>query len=174
MSYPIKVYSQSYDHANGTKSYHLMMIEASNGHCVFINRWGKKGTFGEMQVQTFATPKAAWKAYEKKETAKTRSGYAPLGSQRTNEATDAKTLGAAIGMVVLNKMGASNIKHLDPDYNTAGMREVDPPRTDEETGKLVGDTSRKADIAAQLEAEREERRKEAAMAYDDNEEFGIF
>lgn len=170
-TYPIKVHSQTFDHRGGTKSYHLMLIETADGRSVFINRWGKKGQFGELQVKEFDDKIKAWKEYERKERDKTKNGYAPEGPARDADAATSGNLVKAIGLAVFNKMGAKAVRFIDPDFDTTGMREAEPNRLDED-GRLTGDDKpRKADIANQLKADRE---KEMAEAYANNPLFGAF
>lgn len=174
MSYPIKVTQQSYDHKGGTKSYHYTLIEAANGKSVVIFRFGKKGQFGQLNVHEFDTPKAAWKVYEKKEEEKQKGGYYPIGTQTVKVANSSSEIVPAVGMALFNKMGARAVNHIDPGFDTSKMRkEADPANLDEE-GRRVGDTSRKADIRDLMEQQKREEAAEAARAYDDNEEFGIF
>jgi predicted DNA-binding WGR domain protein len=171
--YPIKSRTISLDHQAGTKSYHLHLIEAANGHCVVINRWGKTGAFGEMKVETYDSPIAARKAIDKKENEKTRKGYRQVGAARETSAEDVSELVKAIGMAPFNKMGATAVEWLDPDFDTSGMREADGPQYDEETGRKL-DTARKANIE---EARAEARRREvetAQQAYAENELYGRF
>lgn len=170
--YPIKVSSISLDHKNGTKSYHLMVVETADGTALFINRWGKTGQFGELQVKT-CTKAEAWKAFEAKEREKTRGGYGAKGAMRVQEAVTGTDLPKAMTLAVFNKVGAKAINFIDPGFNTSGMRELDDPRTDED-GRVVNDTTRKADIAAQLEAQRLEEAAAAAQSYASNPNYGRF
>lgn len=174
MSYPMKVTQQSYDHKGGTKSYHFTLIEAADGRAVVVFRYGKKGQFGQVLTETYETAKAAWKAYEKKENEKIKGGYAPIGSQTTKVANNSSTFAATVGIALFNKMGGRAVNHLDVGYDTSRMRQEVDPATLDEDGRKVGDTSRKADIREALERQKREEAEQAARAYDDNDEFGIF
>lgn len=171
--YPIKSRSISLDHRGGTKSYHLMIIEAANGKCVVINRWGKTGSFGEMKVETFDSPVAAQKAFDKKEREKGRNGYSQTGSTRDTEAADASELVKAIGMATFNKMGAAAVKHLDPNFDTTGMREADPPQYDEETGRKL-DTARRANLDEMMRQQKAAEEAAVLEAYAANDLYGRF
>jgi predicted DNA-binding WGR domain protein len=171
--YPIKVHSISLDHRGGTKSYHLMMIEAANGNSVVVYRWGKTGVFGEIKIETFDSPIKARKGWEKKEREKTSNGYSQTGPAVEKVAADASELMAAIGRNMFAKLGASNVKHLDPSFDTSGMREADDPQYDEETGKKL-DTARKMDLAALLEEQKRKEEAEIARAYEVNDLYGRF
>jgi predicted DNA-binding WGR domain protein len=174
MSYPIKVTQQSYDHKGGTKSYHFTMIEAADGRCVVVFRYGKKGQFGQLITATFETAKAAWKHYEAKENEKQKGGYTPIGTQSTKVAGNPTELPTTVGIALFNKIGGKAVNHIDTGYDTSKMRqEVDVPTLDEE-GRKVGDTSRKADIKDLLAQQKAAEEELAARAYDDNEEYGIF
>ena len=171
--YPIKSRSVSLDHRGGTKSYHLVLIEAANGHCVVVNRWGKTGQFGEMKIEQFDSPVKAQKAWDKKEREKTGKGYSQTGSTRERVANELVELPRVVDAMTFNKMGASNVKWLDPAFDTTGMREADDPQYDEETGRKL-DTARKADLS-DLIAEQQRREAEAAaVAYNNNDLYGRF
>jgi predicted DNA-binding WGR domain protein len=171
--YPIKMRTISLDHRGGTKSYHLMMIEAANGNCVVVNRWGKTGVFGEMKVETFDSPVKAQKAWDKKEREKTGKGYSQTGSTREAIASEQSELSRTIGLSTFNKMGASAVKHLDPSFDTTGMREADPAQYDEETGAKI-DTSRKADLSNLIQEQKQREAENAARAYAENDLYGRF
>lgn len=170
MSYPIKVHQQSLDHHNGTKSYHLVVIEAADGKSLFINRWGKKGQFGQFQVRHHPDAKSAWKNFEKWEVERAKKGYSPAAAARIEEARTPAELSKAVGIGLFNKMGAEAVNHIDPGYDTTGMqRTAALVEYDEETGRKI-DVSRKADITELLEKQRAEER----SAYAANEDFGMF
>jgi predicted DNA-binding WGR domain protein len=171
--YPIKTRSISLDHQGGTKSYHLHMIEAANGHCVVINRWGKTGAFGEVDIKTFDSPVKANRAFDKKENEKTRKGYSQVGSTRETTAADASELVKAVGMAVFNKMGAAAVKHLDPTFDTTGMREADPPQYDEETGRKL-DTARRANLDELMRQQKAAEEAAVLEAYAANDLYGRF
>lgn len=174
MSYPIKVTQQSYDHRGGTKSYHFTLIEAADGKSVVIFRYGKKGQFGQVLTETYETAKAAWKAYEKKEGEKIKGGYQPVSHQVTKTATDPTQIVGTVGMALFNKIGAKAVNHIDAGFDTSKMRQEADPATLDEEGRKVGDTSRRADVRDLLEQQKREEAEQAARAYDDNDEFGIF
>ncbi|QNH71691.1 hypothetical protein V1VFAS_096 [Rhizobium phage V1VFA-S] len=171
--YPIKVHSISLDHRGGTKSYHLMMIQAANGNSVVVYRWGKTGVFGETKIETYDSPVKAQKGWDKKEREKTNNGYSQTGPVVEKTANDASELMAAIGRNMFAKLGASNVKHLDPSFDTSGMREADDPQYDEETGRKL-DTARKMDLAALLEEQKRKEEAEIAANYEVNELYGRF
>jgi predicted DNA-binding WGR domain protein len=177
--YPITVESQSFNHKGGTKSYHLMLIKTNDGRAVVINRWGKTGAFGEMEVKEFTSIPEALKRWQAKERDKTRNGYGPIGPTKSVVAAAPAELTKAIGLATFNKMGAKAVKHLDDGWDTAGMRELDEAKSHDGEFKHVNDTTRKARIdPAELEAERlrmaaaERARQEAA--YQENSNFGRF
>ena len=170
--YPITSKTVSLDHQGGTKSYHLHLIQNGDGKCVVINRWGKTGAIGEMKFEMFDSPVAAERAFARKETEKTRKGYRQTNATREATANSQTELVKAIGTVYFNKMGASMVKHLDPSFDTTGMREMDGPDWDEDGNKV--DSSRKVDPAviraAQIAAEKEA----AEKAYSANDLYGRF
>lgn len=171
--YPIKTRSISMDHRGGTKSYHLMIVEAANGHSVFISRWGKTGAFGEVKVETFDSPKKAQQAWDRKEREKVKNGYGQTAPARESRADKQDELIKAIGLTIFNKMGAKAVLHLDPTFDTTGMREADPPQYDEETGRKL-DTARKADLEEAMKQQRLMEAAAAEEAYRNNPIYGRF
>lgn len=170
--YPITSRTITLNHQGGTKSYHLHLIQAASGNCVVINRWGKTGALGEMKIETFDSPIKAQRAFDRKETEKTRKGYRQDTPARETTAKDSSELVKAVGNVYFNKMGAAAVQHLDPGFDTTGMRQLDGPNWDEDGNKL--DSARKVDPAtiraAQIAAEKEA----AEKAYHANDLYGRF
>lgn len=175
MSYPITVTQQSLNHKGGTKSYHFTLISNAAGKSVLVFRYGKTGQFGQLVVGQYETVQAAENVWAKKEREKSGSagGYSPTGGRTVKTANSSSELKDAMGLALLNKVGASAVKHIDPSYNTSGMRDTDPATVDED-GRSNGDVSRKADVRALMEKQREEDAKRTAEAYANNENFGIF
>lgn len=170
--YPITSKIVSLDHQGGTKSYHLHLIQAANGNCVVINRWGKTGSFGEMKVETFDSPVKAQRAFDKKETEKTRKGYRQTSSARETTAKDSSELVKAVGVTFFNKMGVAAVSHLDPGFDTSGMRQLDGPNWDEDGNKL--DPTRKVDPAVIREAQLKAQQEAIEQAYQSNDLYGRF
>lgn len=171
--YPIKVHTISLDHRGGTKSYHLHMIQAANGNCVFIKRWGKTGVFGECKIETFDSPIKAQKAWDSKERAELNKGYSQTGPVVEKVARDQSELVAAIGRNTFNKLGPAAVKHLDPSFDTTGMREAEDPQYDEETGRKI-DTSRKMDLAELMAEQKRQEEAERQRTYESNDLYGRF
>ncbi|PZR92079.1 MAG: hypothetical protein DI537_14735 [Stutzerimonas stutzeri] len=173
-TYPIKVSSLSLDHKGGTKSYHIYVIENSDGRSVFVNRWGKSNTFGELQTKQFLDTAAAWKEFQGKEQTKVRNGYSPKSGMKVQTCDDLAQFKAALGIQLFNKIGKEALEHVDPAIDTTGMRSAEPPKTDDGELKHVRDTARKADISAALAAQREKEQAEVEAAYADNPLYGRF
>lgn len=170
-AYPMIVRSVSMDHRGGTKSYHLMLAAAANGNAIFVSRWGKKGAIGEMKVETFTSLAAAEKAWDKKERAKASNGYSQAGRLREEVAQNVAELRSKMGLPVWTKVG-KNVSHLDPTIDVSGMRETDDPGYDEDGRKL--DNSRKADLSAQIEAQKAAERAESEKILAAHPNFGRF
>ena len=180
--YPVRIERVSLKHKGGTKAFHLYVISNIQGKSLFVTRWGRIGAFGSIKVEEFDTRKEAEKAFGKKLNEKTSRGYRNdnNGGEIANAQDEFST---KVGMILFNKLGAKAVNHIDPDYDTTGMREVDPPQYDEETGARLDAQRRFSDeqmIKMKEQAEREQREmKEAADAarmkkYKDNPLFGAF
>lgn len=172
-AYPMQVRSVSMDHTGGTKSYHLLLVTTADGRSLFVSRWGKTGAFGEMKPETFPTSAGGEKAWDKKERQKASGGYRQHGAVRVEAVNDAGDLRRAIGIGVWGKVGAAALKHLDPSLDTSGMREADPVRVNED-GTFNANTSRNADLSAQIAAEKEAQRIESENVLRANPLFGKF
>lgn len=175
MSYPITVTQQSLDHRAGTKSYHFTLISNADGKSVLVFRYGKKGQFGQIIVNTYETVEKAEKAWASKEREKSGStgGYTPISGRIVKTAVVSSDLVKTVGLSLFNKMGASAVRHIDPTFNTDGMRDVDPPTVGED-GRSTGDTSRKVNMTELKEQQRVEEEARAAQTYAENADFGIF
>lgn len=179
--YPIQIESVSLDHSGGTKSYHAKKLVAQSGKSLVIFRWGKTGTFGDIQVFEFDTASEADKAFEKKLASKMSNGYAisPRHDPKPVKADDFEELRALMGRAMMSKIGASNLKYIDPTADTTGMREVELPRLDEE-GRINWEavTERSLRLEEEKRKAREEiaarERAEAESAYSNNPIWGAF
>lgn len=179
-TYPITVESQSFDHHGGTKSYHLVMIQTSDGRCLVVNRWGKKGAWGELEVKQFDTVPAALKRWDSKEREKTKRGYSPTTIRNKKVANDQSELTKAIGISLVNSIAPADVTFLDPTFDTSGMRE--PPANRTEDGELrhtkPAETRNAKFDAEELERARLEKAAAAAaaaeQAYEQHENFGRF
>lgn len=179
--YPITVESVSLDHKGGTKSYHLKLVHSKSGNSLVIYRWGKTGEFGSVKVEKFVFAEEASKAFEKKMTEKMRKGYAVNSKHdpAPKTADDFADLRKLVGSPVMSKLQADELKHIDPDADTKGMREREDPRFTED-GKWDADAAdrrareKQAEIRkAQEEAKRKEEQ-EAQQAYANDPNFGAF
>src|SRR6185312_14676913 len=62
-------------HTGGTKEYHLVSIVRKDGRSLVINRWGKTGAWGQMNVSRHGTDYAAQRALQEKQCDKERRDY---------------------------------------------------------------------------------------------------
>lgn len=166
--YPINRVMVSLDHKGGTKSYHLMLLSAASGASVVIFRWGKTGQFGEMQVHCFKTLSEAEKEFEKKLRSKQSGGYFVTSDIKEKSALNDQQLRQIVGLPIFAKMGAAAIKHLDPGFDTSGMREADPPRFSEDGENL--ESERRAKEAADLRVKHKEEMERLEQERRDREE----
>jgi predicted DNA-binding WGR domain protein len=157
-----------------TKSYYLTLVTTSTGRTVLIRRWGKKGAFGELKAETYERPIQGEKAWDKLEREKTGKGYRQEGPMRVEEVKSAAELKSKMGLPVFAKMGKEAVSWLDPDLDTSGMRDAEPPRIGED-GRLTGeDKPRKVDLSAELAAQKAADAKAAEETLRKNPNFGRF
>lgn len=176
-AYPMTVHTESLDHSGGSKSFHLMQIDANDGRSVFVSRWGKTGAFGQFKVERFENRPEARRAWDKKRNEKRGGGYRP-GATNMVVAENEADLRRILGVGYLSTFGPDNLRHLDPHFNVTGVRgaKVDY----DENGEKV-DTAKRVDPRLLREAaERERQEKEAqaaaqrAATYNDDPLFGLF
>lgn len=172
-TYPIKVSSLSLDHKGGTKSYHISVIETADGRAVFVYRWGKANTFGELKTINGDAP-SAWRHWKAKEQDKTRGGYYPRSNTRVAKAASSADLSKTLGIQLFHKIGKDAIAHLDPTFDTSKLREADEPKSEDGELKHTKDTARKADISKELAQMRAEEAAKTEKVYADNPMFGRF
>lgn len=175
MIYPMRIETCDLDHKGQTKAYHLVMILSANGNSIVINRWGKIGVFGDVQVMKYSTCLAAEVAFSKKIKEKKGRGYGEVSGKEVF-AANATELRAAIGRILMTKIGASNLLHLDPDFDVSGFKhETDAVAYDEEGRKI--DSARRSDHEAWERAVKEKQQAEADLAAKEMQSlptFGMF
>lgn len=172
--YPMTIQTESMDHKGGTKSYHFMIISNALGKSVYVNRWGKKGAFGQFQVQTFDTFSAAQTAKNKKRADRRSSGYHSIEADTHDQVFNADDLRKFLGRGYGPQFGPDNLLHLDPDYDVTGVRgaKVD---YDENGNKI--DSAKRVDPAILEQArqrEAEEKKRQEEAVYSANPLFGMF
>lgn len=159
------------DHKGGTKSYHLAWISCDEtGKSILMKRWGKKSSFGQLQVLTYSTVNGARSAAVSLITEKRRGGYDVVSEVTTDNTR--RTLGEFFGPVVWNAFGAENIEFLDADIDTAGMKRAAPAPTRDENDRPIPVTPRfvqpDPEVVRRQELERLRKEQEA------NPLFGMF
>ena len=170
--YPIEIETTHYVHRGGAKFYNITVIHNMQDDAVVVFRWGRVSQFGDVKVQIFKSLEEAERAATKKENEKIGRGYVQDGPMQKRTAEHRLELSRTIGLALFNKMGKTAVNHLDPGFDTSKMRDVDPPRFDEE-GRPQ-EHIRKADISEQLRRLAEEERVEALKVYENNPLFGLF
>ncbi|WP_456868363.1 WGR domain-containing protein [Galbibacter sp. BG1] len=164
----------SLTHKGGTKEYFITLMANAQGKAIVIRRWGAKGAIGQVKVSKFDTVAAAERDYEK-EIDRRQSGSKgyQITDQKIVNVDAPEKLSLIIGRTVFPKIGGSNVKHIDPNYDTGGMREPESNRDDDDN--YVGDFQRrvKVDPDAVAAAEKAEREKELDVLRS-NPKFGRF
>jgi predicted DNA-binding WGR domain protein len=152
----------SLTHRGGTKEYFLTLVCAPGGSSIVIRRWGAKGALGQLKVTKFVSQKDAEKDFEKELNARQSGskGYQVTDSKELQVASP-EELARAIGRTVMPKIGAANMQHIDPTFDTTGMR--DPEQTREEDGTPI-DTRRRVQLTPEQEAEIIEQERMARLA----------
>lgn len=183
--YPITVRSWIYNHKGGTKFYAAQMLENALGHALVVFRWGKVGKFGDVMSSMCGSAVEAEKMIDKKLAEKQKGGYQMQhGSSSTGIAADASELPRVMSVGILNKVGPDRIKHLDPEFDTTGMRAVESPTFDEdgsfrpsetaETRRLAADAELREGVARQKAAQKILDDAASAATYANNPNFGRF
>lgn len=137
MSYPVIVQKLSLKHRLGSKEYHIVLIANANGGLI-VNRWGKTGTWGQMQTD-FHLSDAAKSAFEAKRREKEGRGY---HEERitTVVCDDYDAFNKALGPQYMMQIGGDNLNRIVPGISIVGSREVKPRIWDEKAGRYADHT----------------------------------
>ena len=134
--YPITVRKVTLGHRQGTKEYHLALIETDDGRAVLINRWGKVGQWGQMAIEA-GTADECGRALQQKRNEKEGRGYGyDPTKDKTAKSLDLPSFKKVLGDGYFYKLGA-HMKHLDPDADATGVREPVESEYEDEAGRLV-------------------------------------
>lgn len=118
-------------HAQGTKEYHLLsVVNNKTGRALVVFRWGKKGSWGQMQVQT-GTISAIRKLYQEKTHEKEKGRYNQTNDTAIKAETDADVK-RLVTPPYWAKLGSDNIKYVMPDADVTGIEEPQVVEFDEE------------------------------------------
>jgi predicted DNA-binding WGR domain protein len=162
--YPMVVKKLHLNHQGGTKFYAMTLVATSTDKCIFIRRWGKVKAFGEILVQKFHGVGAATKEFDTFLRGRERRGYR-IEASEANPAEDQEQLIRQVGRATWAKLPPDALTHLDSTISTAGVREAEPPRYDED-GNFVGNPPpRKYELSEEEKAAvlAEQRAKEEAL-----------
>ena len=172
--YPMEVVKTSLAHKGGTKDYFLTLVVNATGQALLIKRWGAKGAIGQIKVEKYPDQASGERAYSKELTLRQSGskGY-QITDSKVLKIEDASALSMVIGRTVFPKVGPANVKHIDPSYDTSGMREPESNR--DEDGNFVGNQPRHVAIDPEVVAAAERAQKEAELAsMRTNPKFGRF
>jgi predicted DNA-binding WGR domain protein len=177
--YPMEIWGVSLEHEKGTKAYDIKVVSSSAGPAIVIFRWGKVGVRGDILVKRFDTYTEAKSAAEAKKREKKTRGYDQTSISEAKVVNGRFSLVQAIGRPTLAKLDPDDITHIDPDFDTKGMRRREPPRLDED-GRLNQRALRDKELREKEELRKfreEQRRKEedeAESFYRNNPLYGAF
>lgn len=174
--YPISVHTVSMDHKGGTKSYHLVRLVTNDGKSVVVNRWGKKGVFGDIKVHHFRSgeERVGVNAFDKKYREKTSNGYETVRDDEVYP-KDETELRRALGRTLFIALGATTVSFIDPDIDVSGLRDAKRADYDEDGYKV--DNALRVDpreIERQLEAQKRAEAEAAAAEMKVLPTFGLF
>ncbi|AMB48234.1 WGR domain-containing protein [Methylobacterium sp. AMS5] len=125
--YPIAVRKLTMQHRTHEKDYHQVLICTNEGRSVVINRWGKRGAKGQMEIKRFGTIKEATAALESKNRDKQKGGYVHDRSKdNLVQCNDEAEFKKAVGTLYWFEM-KSDLVFLVPNIPTDGMKDPDLP-----------------------------------------------
>ena len=156
--YPIRVKKQSgrADSSSGGKDYHLVLVSAANGKCLFITRFGRKGTWGVgFNVARHMSLEAARRVYDQKHREKLDKAYDEILINTEVPCKDEAELRRALGIQYWSKIGKDNLEWLIPGVDASVVREETPSFVEAEGGaeyrprqpRLVPETPKKVESA---------------------------
>lgn len=121
-TYPIQIIKKSLDHQGGTKSYHTVQVITADGRQLLVKRWGKKGSFGSIDVMIGNTNIGAETAKIIRD--KQKRGYDEVDHKdfRANDLDDFKRL---MTPRLYTSLGAANLAYLIPDADTTGIKDAE-------------------------------------------------
>jgi predicted DNA-binding WGR domain protein len=173
--YPMRQEQVHFRHQGGTKGYYLTSITNAQGDGILIRRWGKLGRESSIKVEVFAAKqrdRVLLGAFKERE----RKGYREEKPQ-AQTLTHSADLFNAIGRIYFPKIGKEAIEHLDPNYDTSGMKSTVDPDFDEDGNRVVK-SARPAFTPEQLEEAKLQAEREAQAAkmaaYKSHPLFGRF
>ena len=154
--YPIRVKKQSgrADSSSGGKDYHLVLVSAANGKCLFITRFGRKGTWGVgFNVARHMSLNADWQ-FNRIGIA-LDNAYDEILINTEVPCKDEAELRRALGIQYWSKIGKDNLEWLIPGVDASGVREETPSFVEAEGGaeyrprqpRLVPETPKKVESA---------------------------
>jgi predicted DNA-binding WGR domain protein len=124
VAFPMSISKQTMRHRTHEKDYHLITVTRPDGRSLFITRWGKRGSTGQIHVEQCPDAFSAEYSFGQKRNEKHNRGYiyeAPTKKTTVVDEANLKLLLSAIW----SKLGPDNIRWLAPDINVDKMR--DPP-----------------------------------------------
>lgn len=126
--YPITISktTMGYTYGRSDKQYHVLVLHNADGRAVLINRWGKRGSWGKLDVQQYNSDDEAYKTAQKLTGYKISSRGYTIEAENTVECNDARKLIDALGPQYYYNIGCEALKWLDPDISVSGVK---PPES---------------------------------------------
>lgn len=132
--FPIAIRKKSMLHQQGTKEYHQVLVVTGDNRGMLMQRWGKKGAWGQMSTEVFRDVGQATAAFENKDREKRsgRSGYRHDPARDTIvECNDEAEFRAKLGRQYFFQAGANNLDFIVPGIDTTGVETVTPAEFEE-------------------------------------------
>lgn len=172
-SYPVHMHITRFRHKGGTKFYEIRRFKSQAGADLVSFRWGKVGAFGQIQFIRANSLSQALKIVEDKIRDREKGGYS-VEKEDNRTLTDAQSFKGDM-MPYTQKMGASLVQYLVPEYDITGLRDDAETVWLDEDGKRIDAASRAKEEAARLLAEQKAAEEKASLdKMRDLPTFGMF
>lgn len=128
--YPISIQRRtlSFEQGRSSKEYHIIYIETAGGRALVINRWGRKGSWGQMQVFAFSKLTEAASYAAEKEREKIGKGYSVSAVPPVQVCADEYDFRMRLGPQYIANLNPDNLRFLlGEDVDTTGVRERENP-----------------------------------------------
>jgi hypothetical protein len=112
------------DSRSGGKDFHLILITTADGRALYINRWGKKGQWGNgWSCSHYDDADEARTAFNKKFRDKLQGEYTSHFVDKTKDVFDEVQLRKELGLQTVAAIGGPKWAQLIPGADTSGMKD---------------------------------------------------
>lgn len=165
-----------------TKDYTFYAVVNKDGDGILIRKWGRTGAEGQIKVTKHADEEHLQHTLMQEQKQRGARDYYLDQSKETDNILSATELKMFLGRMVWPRTGADNLKHLDPDFDTTGIKDPrekvavkhpDGSVTYEYLPKLDTKALKKREEVAEQLA-REKRREDNQHMMETNPTWGMF